>query len=67
MVALCDADRNQRARSAAREAAAQRTWQRSAGVLLALLEGEAPRRQPLTRAPGMAIAFALKAFRKLTR
>ena len=67
MVALCGADRNQHARSAAREAAAQRTWQRSAGVLLALLEGEAPRRQPLTRAPGMAIAFARKAFRKLTR
>jgi glycosyltransferase involved in cell wall biosynthesis len=67
LVALCDPEQNQRARTAAREAAVHRTWQKSADVLLALLDGDAPLRQPLARTPALAVAFARKAARKVLR
>jgi hypothetical protein len=67
MVALCGAGQNERARAAARATAAQRTWQSSANVLLALLDGEPPARQKLSRAPGLAAAFTRKVLRKLSR
>jgi hypothetical protein len=67
MVALCDPGQNERARSAARATAARRTWQSSANVLLALLDGEPPARQKLSRAPGLAAAFTRKVLRKLSR
>ena len=65
MVALCDTDANQRARAAARKAAAERTWQRSADTLLALLDGPAPARASFK--PELALTAAKKIWRRLKR
>ena len=67
MIALCDPQQNERARAAARAAAATRTWQHSADVLLALLDGAAPERQRISRAPALAAAFTRKAARKIAK
>jgi glycosyltransferase involved in cell wall biosynthesis len=67
LLALCDPAQNERARTAAREAAARRTWQSSADVLLDLLEAHPPARQPISRTPALAAAFARKAMKKLRR
>jgi len=69
IVALCDGAANQKARTAAREAAASRTWQRSADVVLSLLDAPAPARPRLLDAqtPALAGVLARKALRKLLR
>jgi glycosyltransferase involved in cell wall biosynthesis len=69
LVGLCDPAENQKARAAAREAARDRTWQRSADTLLALLEGPAPDRPRILdrQTPAIAAVFARKALRKLFR
>lgn len=69
LVALCDPAENQRARAAARSAAAARTWQHSADTLLALLDHPPPPRPRLLarQTPALAAVFARKAFRKLLR
>jgi hypothetical protein len=69
LVALCDPAENQRARAAARSAAAARTWQHSADTLLALLDHPPPPRPRLLarQPPALAAVFARKAFRKLLR
>lgn len=69
MVALCDPAANAKAREAALAAARQRTWQRSADVLLALLEGPVPPRAALidSRTPAMALSAARKVWKRLKR
>jgi glycosyltransferase involved in cell wall biosynthesis len=67
LVALCDPEQNERARKAARAAAAQRTWKASADVVLDLLDRPPPARQPLSRTPALGAAFARKAARKVLR
>ena len=69
MVALCDPEENARARTAASAAAKERTWQRSADTLLALLDAPAPPRARLLDkdTPALAGVFARKALRKLFR
>jgi glycosyltransferase involved in cell wall biosynthesis len=67
LLAFCDPAKNERARAAAREVAARRTWQASADVLLDLLERSSPPRQQMSRTPALAAAFARKAMRKLRR
>ena len=64
MIALCDPDTNARARAAAYSAAGERTWNRSAEVLLGLLEAPAPARAPRF-APGMAGSIARKVWKRL--
>ncbi|HZR10669.1 MAG TPA: hypothetical protein VFA79_18930, partial [Myxococcales bacterium] len=60
LVALCDPAENQRARAAARSAAAARTWQHSADTLLALLDHPPPPRPRLLarQTPALAAVFA---------
>ena len=67
MATLCDPAANARARDAARSAAAQRTWQRSADTLLALLDGPAPPRPAFfdSRTPALAITAARKVWKRL--
>ncbi|HTO98255.1 MAG TPA: hypothetical protein VMK66_14500 [Myxococcales bacterium] len=69
LVALCDPAVNDQARTAARAAARLRTWQRSADLLLDLLDHPSPPRpRPIDRqTPALASALALKALRKLLR
>ena len=67
MVALCDPATNEKARAAARAAARERTWQRSADTVLALLDRPAPDRPRIIdrQTPAIAAVFARKALRKL--
>jgi glycosyltransferase involved in cell wall biosynthesis len=69
IVALCDPAANEKARAAATRAAKDRTWQRSADVVLRLLEGSAPERPRLLdrQTPAVAAVFARKALKKLLR
>jgi len=69
IVVLCDPPVNARARAAAHAAAKERTWQRSADTVLALLEGPAPERPRVIdrQTPAIAAVFARKAIRKLLR
>lgn len=69
LVALCQPAANDKARTAARAAATDRTWQRSADTLLALLDRPAPERPRILdrQTPAIAAVFARKAFRKLFR
>jgi hypothetical protein len=69
LVALCDPATNEKARAAARAASRNRTWQRSADILLDLLDRPAPDRpRPIDRnTPALAAVFARKALRKLLR
>jgi glycosyltransferase involved in cell wall biosynthesis len=67
MVALCDPGANEKARAAARAASSERTWQRSADTVLALLDRPAPDRPRIIdrQTPAIAAVFARKALRKL--
>jgi glycosyltransferase involved in cell wall biosynthesis len=67
LVALCDPGTNQKARDAARLAAASRTWQRSADTVLELLDSPAPPRPALLsrETPALTAVFARKVLRKL--
>jgi glycosyltransferase involved in cell wall biosynthesis len=69
IVALCDPPANARARAAAHAAAKERTWQRSADTVLALLEEPVPDRPRVLdrQTPAIAAVFARKAIRKLLR
>ena len=69
LVTLCDPATNQTARAAARAAAKDRTWQRSADVVLALLDQPPPPRPRMfdRQTPAIAGVFARKALRKLFR
>jgi glycosyltransferase involved in cell wall biosynthesis len=69
IVMLCDPTSNEKARSAARTAAKERTWQRSADTVLGLLEEPAPERPRVIdrQTPAIAAVFARKAIRKLLR
>jgi hypothetical protein len=69
IVALCDPAANEKARSAARAAASLRTWQRSADLVLSLLDGPAPSRPRFLDAqtPSLAAALARRALRRLLR
>ena len=69
IVALCDPAANDRARAAAARAAKGRTWQRSADVVLGLLEAPAPERPRILdrQTPAVAAVFARKALKKLLR
>jgi len=69
MVTLCDSATNEKARAAARAAAKERTWRRSADAVLALLDQPAPERPKLIdrQTPAIAAVFAKKAVRKLLR
>jgi len=57
------------ARAAARAAAKERTWRRSADTVLAVLDQPAPERPKLIdrQTPAIAAVFAKKAVRKLLR
>ena len=69
IVALCDPATNEKARAAARVAAKERTWQRSADTVLALLDQPVPHRPRMIdrQTPAIAAVFARKAVRKLLR
>jgi glycosyltransferase involved in cell wall biosynthesis len=69
IVELCDPAANERARAAAARAAKERTWQRSADVVLGLLEGPAPERPRILdrQTPAVAAVIARKALKKLLR
>ncbi len=69
IVTLCDPPANARARAAAHAAAKDRTWQRSADTILALLDQAAPERPRVIdrQTPAIAAVFARKAIRKLLR
>ena len=69
IVALCDPAANEKARAAAARGAKGRTWQRSADVVLGLLEGPAPERPRILdrQTPAVAAVFARKALKKLLR
>jgi hypothetical protein len=67
MVALCEPSANEKARVAARMSAKDRTWQRSADTVLALLDQPAPERPRVIDAqtPAIAAVLARKVVRKL--
>ena len=69
LVTLCDPATNEKARAAARSAAKDRTWRRSADVVLGLLDQPPPPRPRMidSQTPAMAALFARKALRKLFR
>ncbi len=69
MVSLCDPPANARARAATHVAAKERTWQRSADTVLALLDQPAPERPRVIdrQTPAIAAVLAKKAVRKLLR
>lgn len=65
MCLLAEPQQSARMREAARKAGAERTWQRSADTLLALLDGPAPERAAFK--PSLAFTAAKKVLRKLKR